>query len=88
MRSLLERLECGDRSELSEGKKTDVIAAFRKIVKEHQRANVQGVMVDAYSASAAIQIYDALSPENQRKMASLPVKKMLDVVWKLVGKSG
>jgi len=79
MRELLENLE--------EGKSVDVIASLRKIVKDHQHATVQGVKVDAYSASAAIQIYDALNPDNQRKLAAMPIKVMLDVVWRLVGKS-
>jgi len=79
MRELLERLELDE----VKGADTDVIAALRKIVKDHQYAKIQGVMVDAFSASAAIQIYDALNPENQRKMAGLPIKKLIAVVWKL-----
>ncbi len=85
MRDLIESMEI-ERPDLREGKKADVIAALRKIVKEHQYAEIQGVMVDATTANVALQVYDALSPKNQRNMASLPIDKMVDLVWRLVGK--
>jgi hypothetical protein len=44
--------------------------------------------VDAFTASAVTQVYDALSPENKAKMETLPTSRLVDIVWKLVNKSG
>lgn len=60
------------------------IAAIRQIVTEHQYAKVDGVMVDGFSASAIIAVYDALNPANQAKFAALPIAKMASVAFKLV----
>lgn len=60
------------------------IHAIRRIVEEHQYAKVDGLMVDLFSASAIVAVYDALSPENQAKYASLSARKMALVAFKLV----
>ena len=46
------------------------------IVAEHQYAKIDGVMVDGYSASAIVQVYDALNAENQTRYAAFPVGRM------------
>lgn len=61
------------------------IAKIRKIVDDSQAARVDGQMVDGYTASAIIKIYDKLNPANQEKYAVLPVKQMAAVAWKMIG---
>lgn len=64
------------------------IAFLRRIIKTGQHGKIEGQYVDAFSASAAVQVYDALSPANRAKMVAMPIGKMFDVVWKIVGKYG
>lgn len=61
------------------------IAAVRQIVQEHQYAKIDGYMVDGFSASAIVQVYDALNDANKEKYAALPVSKMAAVAFKLIG---
>ena len=60
------------------------IAAVRAIVAAKQYAKIDGIMVDLFSASAIIAVYDALSPERQTKMASLPIRTMALLALKLI----
>ena len=60
------------------------IAAVRRIVAEGQYAKVDGVMVDLFSASAVVKVYDALNGENQAKYAALPVGRMAEIAFKLL----
>lgn len=63
------------------------IAAIRQIVQTGQMAKVDGFRVDTFSASAIVQVYDALSPANQAKYAAMSVEKAADVAFKLVNRS-
>jgi hypothetical protein len=45
---------------------------LKKIVKDSQHGKVSGVKVDLFSASAMIQVFDALNDKNKKK-----VEKML-----------
>jgi hypothetical protein len=65
---------------------TERIAKFREIVQQHQHAKIDGVGIDAFSASAVVQVYDQLSKPNQEKFASFPAPKMTEMAWKLIGK--
>lgn len=56
----------------------------REIIKSHQFQEINGVVVDAQTARAIITVYDALSPENQEKFASMSIGKMSSIAWKLV----
>ena len=50
---------------------------------------VDGMLLDHFSASALVQIFDALSPENQAKLSAMSLDKAMDIVWKLAkGKTG
>jgi hypothetical protein len=60
------------------------VAAFRKIVAEKQYAKIDGVMVDLFSASAVVQVYDALNPDNQKKYAAMPAAKMAAAAFQLM----
>lgn len=57
---------------------------LRKIVDEKQAARVDGKMVDLYSASAIVTVYDKISPENQAKLAALPVEKMAAISFQML----
>lgn len=60
------------------------IAAIRQIVAEHQYAKIDGIMVDAFSASAIVAVYDALNPTNRAMFANFTVGKMARIAFKLV----
>lgn len=62
------------------------IEALRKIVSEHQAAKINEVLVDGFSASAIIQVYDQLNDKNKEKLKSLPVAVVADVVFKTINK--
>lgn len=65
-----------------------VIAQCRKIVNEGQYGKVTGVTVDGFTASAIVQVYDALKPESQAKFTSLPIGRMADIAFKLINGQG
>jgi len=60
------------------------IDAIRAIVTAGQYAKVDGIMVDLFSASAIVAVYDALNEENRLKFASLPAGKMGLIAFRLV----
>jgi hypothetical protein len=66
--------------------KGSVIDQMRQIVNEKQYRKIKGHTVDLFTASHVVQVYDALNPANQKKLESLPLPMMVDLVWKLVKK--
>jgi len=63
------------------------IEAIRKVMVEgYQKVNE--VLVDAFSASAIIRVYDALNPANQELFRKMPVAKAADVSFKLLNRKG
>lgn len=62
---------------------TPRIDRLRWIKHHHQAAKTEGLMVDAFTAGMLVQIYDALNEENQAKFLGLPLRRMVDVGWKL-----
>jgi len=56
--------------------------ALRQIVAQHQAGKVDGRKVDAYSASAIVQILDAINPEQKKHYLSLPVAAMAELAFK------
>jgi len=68
-----------------EKKVTDskVIQSMRDIVAKGQYRKIKGVMVDGFTASLVVKIYDALGDSNKKTFGSLPLIKMVDVAWKL-----
>lgn len=60
------------------------IAAIRAIVDTSTFAKVDGCMVDLFSASAIIAVYDALNTDNRAKFAGLSVHRMASVAFKFV----
>ncbi|MBE3036950.1 MAG: hypothetical protein IMZ70_07730 [Candidatus Atribacteria bacterium] len=62
------------------------IDAIRQIVTEKQYAKVDGVMVDLFSASAIINVYDNINGTHQAKYRELPVQRMVDIAFKVMDK--
>lgn len=60
------------------------IAAIRRIVERQQYAKVDGCMIDLFSASAVVAVYDRLNSENQAKFCAMTAPKMAAVAFKLV----
>ena len=60
------------------------IAAIRSVVAKGQYAKIDGIMLDLFSASAIIKIYNAINPENQAKYREMPVSKMASIAFKLL----
>jgi hypothetical protein len=70
--------------DLTEESKT--IAKVRDIVKTKGATKVDGFMVDTFSASAIIQIYDKVNDANKAKMDKMKVDKLADLAFKLMRK--
>ena len=52
------------------------IELLRRIVSDRQYAEVEGMTVDLFTASAMVQVFDALSPDMQAKFERLPLAKV------------
>lgn len=64
-----------------------VIERMRLIVRECQANRINGVYVDLFTASCVTQVYDAVNEANKGRLDSLPVRKLVDVVYKLLNKT-
>jgi len=51
------------------------IEECRAIVRECQYRKINEVMVDGWSASIIVQVYDAISDTNKAKLEQMPVSK-------------
>jgi hypothetical protein len=85
--------DCGCGENINEAvKEPEVIAKIRGIVKNHQHASIKdpklgkSVKVDAFSASAIIQVYDAINDTNKAKFAGMSIHQMATVAYKLMKK--
>lgn len=84
---------CGSKAVVSEAvKEPEVITKIRDIVKKHQHASIKdpklgkSVKVDAFSASAIVQVYDAINDANKEKFAAMSIHQMATVAYKLMKK--
>lgn len=60
------------------------ITKLRNIVKDHQFAKVDGMTVDVTTASIVLQVFERLSEKNQKKMANLPIRKMISIAFSVL----
>jgi hypothetical protein len=60
-----------------------IIDTLRLAIANGQQVKYQKVSVDLFSASAIVQVYDALNDANKAKYASLPIRKMADIAFKI-----
>lgn len=59
---------------------------LRTIVKEHQAEEIEGVLVDATTASLLVKVHDALSDRNRERFLEFPLVKMTEIAWRLTEK--
>ncbi len=62
----------------------DRIAAIRRILEERQYAKIDGTMIDGFSASLILSVYDQLNESNRLKFASMPAGRMGLVAYELM----
>ena len=60
------------------------IEAIRSIVTRSQYAKVDGCMIDLFSASAIVKVFDALSEANRAKYQVMKAPAMAKIAFKLV----
>ncbi len=70
---------------LQEGNNMSVIEKMQEIVANEQAAKINGVLVDLFTASAVVQIYDQVSDANKAKMQDMSAEKLANVAYKLMG---
>ena len=68
---------------LVEAKETPVEVA-RRIVQNKQHEKYKGMMLDTFTASAIVQVYDAVNDANKKKLDSLKLPKLVKLVWKVM----
>jgi hypothetical protein len=64
------------------------IQVARRVVLNKQYEKYKGVMLDTFTASAIIKVYDAVNDSNKKKLSKLKLPKLVDVVWKLLKRAG
>lgn len=63
------------------------LGKIKRVLSDRTARKIDGMLVDVFTASAIIAVYESLSEENQRKFASMSsVKAMSDMAWKLVSR--
>jgi len=56
----------------------------RKIVQDKSAAKIDGVMVDLFTASAIVQIYDKVNDANKAKMDNAKIAALANIAWKVM----
>ena len=64
--------------------KKTTIEQFRKVVTDWTAGKVNGVTVDATTASVVVRVHDALNADNRAELAKLSVYQIVGVAWELV----
>ena len=60
------------------------IKDIEKVLKTRSAKKIDGMYMDMTTANAIMTVYKALNTRNKKKFEELPLKKMVDVTWKLV----
>ena len=66
------------------------IEVCREIVKEHQAMKIAGTLMDAFTASAVVQVYDALGDKNKANFEGVMEKDIVratQIVWATIERS-
>lgn len=61
-----------------------IIAACRSIVANGQYEKINGHMVDLFTASAIVKIYDAVNDANKAKLKALPIARIASIAFKVL----
>ena len=75
------------KKKIKEAKETPVEVA-RRIVQNGQYEKYKGMMLDTFTASAIVKVYDSVNDSNKKKLDSLKLPKLVNVVWKLLKRVG
>ena len=59
------------------------IKVARDVVKKKSAKKVDGVLLDLFTASAIIQVYDTVNSQNKKRMDRLKLKQLADIAFKL-----
>ncbi len=62
------------------------IEAMRNIVENHQATEIDGVLVDMFTASAVTQIYDQVNDKNKAKMRKMDTMQLASIAYKILKK--
>lgn len=71
---------------LSEAEGDDVIEKLRSIAESEEEGLVNDVLVDPFSAAAAVRMYEGLTDENQERMEEMDIHQVLRVTYNVMGK--
>jgi len=85
MLALWKNVKVVKKESVNEAKESPINVA-KRIVKNRQAEKIDGVLVDMQTANLIVQVHGALNPKTKKRMEKLPIKKMANVVWKLVGR--
>lgn len=69
----------------------EIIQTCRDIVEHHQADVIDGVLMDAFTASAIVQIHDALNDEHKAKLETIMARDVAgatNLVWTLIKRAG
>lgn len=80
-----EDVELDESVEITEGKQS-YVDQMRDIVAKKSAKKINGVMVDMFTASAVVKVYDAINDTNKAKMDKMTVPAMANVAFKLMKK--
>lgn len=61
-----------------------IIAGCRSIVANGQYEKINGHMVDLFSASAIVKVFDAINDTNKAKFQALPVARMASIALSML----
>ena len=64
-----------------------VIARMRLILTSHQATRIDGLFVDAFTASVVTQVYDAVNAENRKKLDAMKVGQVVDACFRVLRKA-
>lgn len=59
------------------------LEAMRQILAGRQRQKINEVLIDAFSASLIVQVFDRLNPVNRANLLARPVAQVADICFKL-----
>lgn len=60
------------------------IGALRAIVRDHKAARIDGYIVDAFTASMLVKVYESLSPENRERFGKPDLMRLVNLGWSVV----
>jgi len=68
----------------------DWLSVARQVVETKQHVSPpvpDGMLLDLFTASALVQVYDALNETNAAKFAEMPLERAADFAWRLIEKA-